>query len=98
MKHYHVIQACVKYQAFEFLMPITLNLKNYELLRQFVQQFGENRNPPQLKVLHIKHPLFFIDFPAYGFPTFKITFYKNTLLEDVEHYLTLVNNYLDQLQ
>jgi hypothetical protein len=96
MKYYRRIQSCTKYQRYEFGLK-DLTQQHHALLRDFVQTFGESSNPPHLKVLHVKHHAFFIDFPAYGFPVFKISFYKHISPQQAEYYLDLINDYLTQL-
>ncbi len=87
--------ACVNYQAYQFDFPSHFSQTAYQILRQSIENEGENINPPELGVLHICHPLFFIQFPAYGFPYFKINFYVHVAGFEVQHYLRLFNNQLD---
>jgi len=94
---YRLIETCVKYQAYEFDLPTQLKVPAYEQLRYFVTTYGENTNPETINVLHIQNPLFFIDFPGYGFPIFKISFFKQTAPEQIEYYLQQIDGYLDKL-
>jgi hypothetical protein len=96
MKYYHRIVACVTYQAYEFKLD-GLTQQHYARLNSFVQPLGDNTYPLNFKVLHIKHKFFFLDFPAYGFPVFKISFYQWTPPEQITYYLELINNYFGQL-
>jgi hypothetical protein len=96
MKYYHRIASCVTYQAYEFKLD-NLTQQHYARLNSFVQTLGENTYPPNFKVLHIKHKFFLLDFPAYGFPVFKISFYQSSPAEQITYYLELLNNYLGQL-
>ncbi len=96
MKYYCHITSCVTYQAYQFGMA-NLTVQHYARLKEFVQNLGENTYPPNISVLHIKHSQFFLDFPGYGFPVFKISFYPWTPPEQVTYYLELLNNYLVQL-
>lgn len=93
MKRYRSVSSCVTYQVYEFDLN-GLSLEQYAKLRIFVQTLGYNSYPSQLSVLHIKHPLFFIDFPGYGFPTAKISFYPQTVPEKVNEYLEILNGQL----
>jgi hypothetical protein len=67
------------------------------LLKQFISTLGENTNPIDFPVLHIKHILFFIDVPNYGFPYFKLTFYKTVPSQEVEYYLNKINDFLNKI-
>ncbi len=91
------ITACVNYQAYRFALPSDLSTAHYQILRQFIADFGENINPPEIPVLHILHAHFFIQFPSYGFPYFKVNFYPQVPLTEVQHYLRLFNNQLHYL-
>jgi len=89
---YHPIPSCVAYQAYEFELS-HCSLKQFEKLRAFVQSLGENLNPPTIGVLHVAHPAFFISFPSYGYPVFKISFYPATPADQIRHYLNLLSDY-----
>ncbi len=95
MQYYRKIETCVKYQVYEFKLPETLNKERYQVLRAFIQTLGNNSYPSCLKVLHLRHTDFFIDFPDYGFPVFKINFYKRT--KQVDYYLNIINTYMNNL-
>jgi hypothetical protein len=97
LRYYCKIKTCVKYQVYEFQLPENLTREHYDILRIFMQTFGENKYPERLKVLHLQHPEFFIDFPDYGFPVFKINFYKQTSLKQVDYYLNIINTYMNHL-
>lgn len=96
-EYYEKITACVNYQAYQFQLPRQLSLTAYEQLRCFVEQQGENINPPSIGVLNIHHADFFLQFPTYGFPYFKINFYPQVPATKVQHYLRLFNNQLQYL-
>jgi hypothetical protein len=96
-KYYQPIDSCVNYQAYQFRLPTALSVDAYQQIRAYVKSFGDNLNPEAIKVLHIEHELFFIDFPAYGFPYFKISFYPQTPATKVKNYLYLLNNKLYSL-
>lgn len=96
-RYYHPIQTCVNYQAYEFDLSSILTEQAYTKLRHFIANYGENTNPATINVLHIQNPLFFIDFPSYGFPIFKISFLKKTTHKQTEYYLQQINGYLAQL-
>ena len=97
VQYYRPIQRCVNYQAYEFSLDKGLTQPQYEQLRLFVQTLGKNRNPTTFNVLHIRNQYFFLDFPSYGFPTFKISFYKHISKQKVEIYLDKINDYMHQL-
>lgn len=90
------VSACVRYQAYVFPLPKELSKPGYARLRRQVERLGQNRNPPALQVLHIEHPEFFIDFPAYGFPSFKISFYPDAPAQIVARYLGYLNQALTE--
>ncbi len=94
---HRLVETCVKYQVYEFDLPRQLESSTYKQLRDFVITYGENTNPDTINVLHIRNPLFFIDFPSYGFPIFKISFFKQTAPEQIEYYLQQIDGYLDKL-
>ncbi|MCV6637994.1 hypothetical protein [Candidatus Albibeggiatoa sp. nov. NOAA] len=96
MLHYQYVKSCIRYQTYQFQLN-QLTEQQHFLLKQFVGSLGNNANPIDFPVLHIKHSLFFIDFPSYGFPYFKLTFYKTTSPQEVEHYLNKTNDFLNQL-
>lgn len=93
-QHCQRIQSCVNYRAYQFALPRGLSERAYTQLQQYMLSLGENRNPPELKVLHIKHEDFFIDFPAQGFPYFKVSFYPHTPNHALHNYLTQFNEQL----
>lgn len=95
--YHHRVTACVNYQAYQFDLPASLTPTAYEKLRTFISRFGENLNPSTIAVLHLSHPLFFIDFPAYGFPYFKVSFYPEVATTRVDDYLRLFENQLHYL-
>lgn len=95
--YYRSVQTCVKYQVYEFDLPSQLTESAYQKLRHFIANYGENTNPTTINVLHIENRLFFIDFPSYKFPVFKISFFKQTTPEQVEYYLQQISGYLAQL-
>jgi hypothetical protein len=97
LQYYQKIETCVKYQGYEFKLPETLSAENYQTLKTFMQTLGENSYPLRLKVLHLRHGYFFIDFPDYGFPIFKVNFYKKTPLEQVDNYLNIINTYMNNI-
>ena len=95
MIYYRQIEGCVTYQVYEFELT-HCSLQHYEKLRVFIQTLGRNNYPQEIGVLQIKHKLFFISFPTYGYPIFKINFYRWTSSEQVTYYLNLLNDYLEQ--
>jgi len=97
LQYYQKIETCVKYQVYEFKLPENLSEECYQILRTFIQTFGDNHYPLRLKVLHLQHSNFFIDFPDYGFPVFKVSFYKQTPLKQVDYYLNIINTYMNNL-
>ena len=97
LQNYSRISACLKYQAYEFILPDNLAIEHYTALRKFVKSLGKNVNPPSINVLHIEHRLFFLDFPGYGFPGFKINFYKHTSAKEVYYYLNMIDSYLNEM-
>jgi hypothetical protein len=96
MLYYQYVKNCIRYQTYQFQLAM-LSEPQYLLLKQFISSLGENTNPIDFPVLHIKHSLFFIDFPNYGFPYFKLTFYKTTPSQEVTYYLNKINNFLNLL-
>jgi len=96
MIYYQYVKSCLRHQAYQFQLHM-LTEQQFYLLKQFIRSLGNNTNPTDFPVLHIKHTLFFIDFPNYGFPYFKFTFYKTTPAQEVEYYLTKTNHFLNTL-
>jgi hypothetical protein len=96
-KYYQRVEACVNYKTYQFALPKILSNIAYTQLRNEVSHLGENSNPTEIIVLHIKQTDFFIDFPAQGFPYFKISFYHHATPETIAHYLNYLNTKLDTL-
>ncbi len=96
MLYYQNVKHCIRYQTYQFQLD-KLTEQQYFLLRQFIYALGKNTNPVDFPVLHIKHNLFVIDFPNYGFPYFKISFNKTTSTKEVDYYLIKINNFLNTL-
>lgn len=94
MLHYQYVKSCIRYQTYQFQLA-TLTEQQYIVLKQFITTLGENTT--DFPVLHIKHSQFFIDFPSYGFPYFKLTFYKTTSPQEVNQYLHKINDFLNKL-
>jgi len=96
MIHYQYIKTCIRYQTYQFQLTM-LTEPQYFLFKQFISILGENTNPVDFPVLHIKHTLFFIDVPNYGFPYFKLTFYKAVPSQEVAYYLNKINDFLNKI-
>ncbi len=89
--HYKAISSCVAYQSYQFDFPLKFHLHAYEKLRAFILGLADNHYPTHLQVLQLQHPDFILDFPAYGFPYFKIRFYRHVSLKMQKNYLRLLN-------
>ena len=96
MKYYRHVPACGRYQAYVFELT-TLKPEDYVQLKAFIQTLGEQRYPQSLPVMRIKHRAFFIDFPAYGFPYFKVSFYRHSTQTLIEAQLKLINDFLNHI-
>ncbi|MCP4697317.1 MAG: hypothetical protein GY862_10760 [Gammaproteobacteria bacterium] len=95
--HYQSVQACVAYLSYEFVLPSQLDEEKFAQLRSFISKLGENLYPAAIKVLHVKAQWFFVDFPSYGFPTFKINFFKDAPPPEVNTCLQLLNSQINSL-
>lgn len=96
MLYYQKDKNCVGFPRYRFSLQ-TLSLSQYESLKTWLKQFGEERNPADCPVLYLKNPLFFLHFPAYGFPYFFATFYPQATPEQITTYLQMINQYLTTL-
>ena len=93
-RYYKAISSCVTYDAYSFTFPVGYTVEQHHKLYGFINQLGKNTNPAFIKVLHILHPDFFIDFPAHGFPSFKVSFYRHVTVNTQKNYLRLLNHQL----
>ena len=92
--YYKKISSCVNYASFSFCFPLGYRLNQHQKMAHFIHSLGENTNPPATQVLHILHNDFFIDFPAHGFPTFKVSFYPHVSVKQQKKYCCLLNHQL----
>lgn len=95
MIHYRQIESCVTTQTYEFELK-HCSLQHYEKLRDFIQTLGKNHYPQEIGVIQIRHKFFFMSFPTYGYPVFKISFHRWTSPDQMMYYLNLLNDYLEQ--
>jgi len=91
---YKKIAHCTRYHSYQFSLPLHWQQHQFALMRDYVLNLGENRYPDDFEVLQIRHELFMIDFPGYGFPYFKVNFYPDTKQQQQQYYLGLLVNQL----
>lgn len=96
MIYYQEDKNCIGFLRYRFSLQ-TLSDSQYEKLKIYLKQLGEARNPADCPVLYLKNPLFFLHFPAYGFPYFFISFYPQATPEQIENYLNIINKYFTTL-
>jgi len=84
----------VRYHSYRFFLPKYWSRLVHEELGAFVLSLGENRYPPEIGVLQVRHASFFIDYPSFGFPYFKISFYLSCPQKIRLHYLRLLADQL----
>ncbi|MDY6992869.1 MAG: hypothetical protein SVR94_09745 [Pseudomonadota bacterium] len=97
MRYYRRIATCGNYKAYTFELT-GFEFEHYCALKTFIQTLGQNHYPQTVQVLRIQQRAFFIDFPAYGFPYFKISFYRQNPQTIIDQYLNLINDYLNQIK
>ena len=91
---YEKVDSCVRYHSYRFLLPKNWQQKQHQSLAKFVLSLGENKYPESLGVLQIRHDAFFLDYPSFGYPYFKISFYKDCSKKTRQNYLRLLADQL----
>ena len=84
----------MRYHSYRFLLPKCWSRQAHKQLGTFVLSLGENRYPAEIDVLQVRHVSFFIDYPSFGFPYFKVSFYHGCPKKIRRHYLRLLADQL----
>jgi len=94
---YQRMEACVQYHAYEFTLPETLSPDHYAKLRAFIQGLGDVEELVGMQLIRVRAPDFFVDFPAYGFPLFKISFYKHVAGTRISAQLAGIVGFMEEM-